>query len=222
MKKLKFGYGWIIKWVLAALLIAAGVLMLLNDETVVYATTGLAVVLFSALRVKPLMKTLTKEILRTINFVEIFVDFIIGGIMVYVAFSGKSSDNFWIDMYGYILAFFLLSRGIIYFMSMYYFGEKTEAAKFWVHLIFIGIGPVVLTLTFQGQKIITMLVWVLFVFAIGGAAYLGYDGYGGYQKYREQSKKLNAEKTPKKQAPVEKGTPQPIEDEVKEKETYIN
>lgn len=49
MAKVKFGYGWVMKWILAAILIAAGVLMLLNDETVVYATTGIVVVIFQYL-----------------------------------------------------------------------------------------------------------------------------------------------------------------------------
>lgn len=232
MAKAKFGYGWAVKWGLAAVLIAAGILMLLNDETVVYAATGIAVVIFSVLRVVPLMKTLTKEVLRTINLIEIIFDFIIGGLMVYVAFSGKSGDAFWQGMYGYILAFFLVSRGVIYFISLYYFDEKTEPAKFWVHLIFVGLGPVVLTLTAIGNDIISILVWVLFIFSIGGAGYLGYDGYGGYKKYRETSKSLNVKKEvvkdPKIEKEVDKGqktekeTPKPIEDEVKQDETYIN
>ncbi|MCK5731999.1 MAG: hypothetical protein KAH13_03210 [Tenericutes bacterium] len=226
MAKTKFGYGWTIKWGLAAVLIAAGVLMLLNDETVVYATTGIAVVIFSVLRVVPLMKTLTKEVLRTINLIEIIFDLIIGGLMIYVAFSGNSGDAFWQGMYGYILAFFLLTRGIIYFVSLYYFGEKTEPAKFWVHLIFVGLGPVVLTLTVVGNDIISILVWVLFIFSIGGAGYLGYDGYGGYKKYRENSKALNTKKEVKKEVvkdpKIEKEIPQPIQEEVKEEETYVN
>ncbi len=226
MGKLKFGYGWAVKWILAALLIAAGILMLLNSGVVVYATTGLAVILFSALRVVPLMKTLKKEVLRTMNLIEIIFDFIIGGVMVFVAFSGKWSDNFWIAMYGYLLAFFLLSRSVIYLVSMYYFDEKTEATKFWMHLIFFALGPVVLTLTIlknsTGVDIISLLIWALFIFALGGAVYLGYDGYGGYKKYRETSKKLNTEKQPPKEAPVEKEIPKPVADEVKQDETYVN
>ncbi|MCK4551706.1 MAG: hypothetical protein KAU02_02230 [Tenericutes bacterium] len=222
MAKTKFGYGWAIKWGLAAVLIAAGVLMLLNDETVVYAATGIAVVIFSVLRVVPLLKTLTKEVLRTINLIEIIFDLIIGGLMIYVAFSGNSGDAFWQGMYGYILAFFLLTRGVIYFVSLYYFGEKTEPAKFWVHLIFVGLGSVVLTLTVVGNDIISILVWVLFIFSIGGAGYLGFDGYGGYKKYRELSKALNTKKEVQKDAKIEKEIPKPIEDEVKQEETYIN
>ncbi|MBN2876391.1 MAG: hypothetical protein JXL85_01940 [Bacilli bacterium] len=226
MTKNKFNYGWVIKWVLAALLIAAGILMLFNSGVIVYATTGIAVVIFSALRVVPLMKTLKKEVLRTINLIEIIFDFIIGGVMVFVAFSGKSTDAFWIAMYGYLLAFFLLSRGLIYFVSLYYFGEKTEATKFWTHMIFLGLGPVVLTLTIlknsTGIDIINLLIWVLFIFSLGGAVYLGYDGYGGYQKYRETSKALNTEKQPVKDPKVEKEMPQPVVEEEKQEETYIN
>ena len=62
MAKRKFGYGWIIKWILAAILIAAGVLMKIYDEEIVYATTGIAIVIFSILRVVPLLKTLNKEV----------------------------------------------------------------------------------------------------------------------------------------------------------------
>jgi len=229
MAKPKFNYGWVIKWLLAALLLAAGITMLFNSGVIVYATTGLAVVIFSALRVVPLMKTLKKEVLRTVNLIEIIFDFIIGGLMVFVAFSGKSTDTFWIAMYGYMLAFFLLSRSIIYLVSLYYFGEKTEATKFWTHLILFALGPVVLTLTVlknsTGIEIINLLIWVLFVFAIGGAVYLGFDGYGGYKIYREKSKALNAEKEKlkeKQDSKVEKELPQLPKDEVEEKETYIN
>jgi len=222
MAKSKFGYGWALKWLLAAILLAAGILMKIYQSDVVYATTGIAVVLFSILRVVPLMKTLKKEVLRTINLIEIIFEFIMGGIMIFVVFSGNSSDIFWVTMCGYLLTFFLLARGIIYFVSLYYFGEKSESMKFWVHLLFVGLGPVILTLTILNKDIISTLGWVILLLAIGGGAYLGYDGYGGYRKYRETSKKLNTEKQPVKEAPVEKETPKPVVDEVKEEESYIN
>ncbi len=224
MDKPKFGYGWTIKWILAAILLAAGILMVIYNTTVVYAATGIAVVIFSLFRVVPLMKTLTKEVLRTINLIEIIFDFILGGVMIYVAFSGKSGDNTWQVLYGYLLMFFLLARGIIYFVSLYYFEEKSEPAKFWTHMIFFAAGSAVLTLSLlgKGSDLISALVWALVAFAIGGAGYLGYDGYGGYRKYREQSKKLNTEKQPKKEPVVEKGTPQPVPQEEKQEETYVN
>ncbi|MDC7242884.1 MAG: hypothetical protein PQJ44_02765 [Sphaerochaetaceae bacterium] len=222
-KKPKFNYGWAIKWTLAAILIAAGILTKLYEQDIVYATTGIAVVLFSIFRVYPLMKTLKKEVLRTLNLIEIIFEFILGGVMVYVAFSGNSSQAIWVSLYGYMLTFVLLARGIIYFVSLYYFQEKSEPMKFWSHLFFVGIGPVILTLTLQGNDIITTLGWLLLLVALGGAGYLGFDGYGGYKKYREKSKALNAEKQKEQKDPkVEKELPQPPVDEVEEKETYIN
>lgn len=223
MAKPKYGYGWVIKWALAAVILAVGILSKIYQEDIVYAATGLAVVIFSVFRVYPLMKTLKTEVLRTINLIEIIFEFIIGGLMVYVAFSGKSDQGIWAALYGYMLTFFLLARGIIYFVSLYYFDEKSESVKFWMHMFFVGIGPVVLTLTLQGNgTIISTLGWLLLVIAIGGGVYLGFDGYGGYRKYREYSKSINQPKTKEKNKEVEKELPKPIEDEVEQPETYIS
>lgn len=227
MAKPKFNYGWGLKWILAAILLAAGILTKLNQENIVYATTGIAVVLFSIFRVVPLMKTLKKEVLRTMNLIEIIFEFILGGLMIYVGFFiAKPIPNTWVNLYGYMLTFFLLVRGVVYFVSLYYFQEKTEPAKFWTHLLFVAVGPVILTLTLlDPDSIINTLGWLLLVAAIGGSVYLGFDGYGGYKKYREKSKALNTEKQKQKEKEnpkVEKELPQPIQDEVEEKETYIN
>jgi hypothetical protein len=169
------------------------------------------------------MRTLKKEVLRTVNLIEIIFEFIIGGLMVYVGFFlGNPVPAFWVAMYGYMLTFFLIARGVVYFVSLYYFAEKTEPTKFWVHLIFVGLGPVTLTLTILGEDIISTLGWLLLLASLGGAVFLGFDGYGGYKKYREKSKALNTEKQVEKDPKVEKELPLPIQDEVEEKETYIS
>ncbi|MCK7486776.1 MAG: hypothetical protein MZU97_15660 [Bacillus subtilis] len=61
MEKQKFYYGWLIKFILAAILLAAGILMKIYDVEVVYAATGIGIVIFSLVRVVPLMKTLKKK-----------------------------------------------------------------------------------------------------------------------------------------------------------------
>jgi len=223
MTKNKFGYGWLIKWILAAILIAAGVLMKIYDQQVVYATTGVAIIIFSLLRVVPLMKTLKKEVLRTINLFEIFLDVVIGGLMLYVVISAKTGDTFWLNLYGYLVAVFFFLRGLIYFVSMYYFGEKSESMKFWFHFICATIAPAILVLTMMDQTIIIRtLGWIILFISIGGAGYLGYDGFGGYRKYRETSKALNEGKKTEKAPVVEKELPKPTPEVEKEKETYIN
>lgn len=211
MEKPKFQYGWLIKFILAAILLAAGILMKIYEVDVVYATTGIGIVIFSLVRIVPLMKTLKKEVLRTINLIEIIFDTIMGGVMIWVVFSGNSENAFWIAIYGYLLAVFFYARGLIYFISSHFFGEKSEAMKFWFHVFAISIAPALLVLTILGDpgEIISTLGWLVLFIAVGGGLYLTYDGYGGYRKYRESSKRLNEGKTIVKERPVEKELPRP-------------
>jgi len=223
MNKKIMGYGWALKWLLAAILIAAGILVKINEVEVVYATTGIAIVLFSLLRIYPLLKSLSKEVLRTINLFEIVFDTIMGGLMIYVAFSGLSGDPFWQGMYAYLLAVFFYVRGFIYMVSLYFFAERSEALKFWFHLICVtlGAGLFVLALTSTGDIILRTLGWLILFVSVSGGLYLGYDGYGGYRLYRQQSKSLQEQKG--KSAPVEKELPKPQpQPEAEAKETYIN
>ncbi|MDP2425255.1 MAG: hypothetical protein U1C51_04000 [Candidatus Izemoplasmatales bacterium] len=218
MGKIKFGYGWALKFLLAAILIAAGILLKVYDVQVVYAATGMAIVMYSLLRVVPLMKTLRKEVLRTINLIEIIFDTIMGGVMIYVAFSGNATDAFWKALYGYLLAVFFYARAIIYFTSMYYFGEKSEAMKFWFHVVCVTLAPTIFVLTILDKSIIETLGWIVLFISVSGGLYLGYDGYGGYRKYRESSKRLNDDKPVQKQPLVEKELPRPVSEEKEEKQ----
>jgi hypothetical protein len=182
MEKRIFGYGWLIKWVLAAILIAAGILVKINEVDVVYATTGIAIVMFSLLRVVPLLKSLKKEVLRTINLIEIIFDTIMVALMIWVVFSGKSSDPLWVSIYCYLVAVFFYVRGFIYMVSLYFFGEKTEPLKFWFHLVSVTLGSALFVLAILDINIISTLGWVVLFISVGGGCYLGYDGFGGYKK----------------------------------------
>ena len=224
MTKIKFGYGWLLKWILAAILIASGILMRIYDQTVVYAVTGIAIVIFSIFRVYPLLKTLKKEVLRTINLFEILIDLVIGVLMIYAVFSGKitNTNTIWTGLYGYMLVGFFLLRGLIYFISLYYFGEKSEPTKFWFHMVCILLAPAILVLTILEKDIIHTLGWIILFISVSGGVYLGFDGYGGYRKYRETSKGLNENKKVEKSPNVEKELPKPTPEVEKENETYVN
>ena len=56
---MKYGYGWVLKFVLAAILLGVGIYMVFANE-VVYLITGVVIVIFSLFRVVPLLKTLKK------------------------------------------------------------------------------------------------------------------------------------------------------------------
>ena len=89
---MKYGYGWVLKFILAAILVGVGIYLQFAKD-VVFTITGVVIILFSLLRVVPLLKSLNKEVLRTINLIEIIFDTIIGGVLVYIALSGKVEES---------------------------------------------------------------------------------------------------------------------------------
>jgi hypothetical protein len=224
MGKMKYGYGWVLKFILAAVLLGVGIYMVFANE-VVYTITGVGIVIFSIFRVVPLLKSLNKEALRTINLIEIIFDTIIGGLMIYIALTRNLDDEaIWASIYRYALAFFFYARGLVYFNSIVFFGEKTEVPKFWVHIVSLTLGAIIAVIPGFGYE--TVGLFLLFI-SLLGASYLGYDGFGGYKKYREFSKQLNEGKAkeveqgiqaPGKNDQVKK----PIGDEPEDKRPYVN
>lgn len=222
MEKAKYGYGWVLKFILAAILLGVGIFMAFSPD-VVFVITGATILIFSVLRVVPLMKSLDKEVLRTINLIEVIFDFIIGGALVAIALTRADSFDtqpIWGMIYRYSLAFFFYVRGLVFFNSVVFFGEKTEIPKFWIHIAALSLGVVIAVVpNFDAG---TAGIFFLVV-ALMGAGYLGYDGYGGYKKYREFSKQLNEGDRPAPTPRKEKGKelPSRIEEEERD-ETYVS
>lgn len=219
MNKAKYGYGWVLKFTLAAILLGVGIYMAFADQ-VVYAVTGITIVIFSLFRVYPLIKSLNKEILRTLNLIEIIFDTLIGILIIYIAFTYKdtlSEGNLWSQVYRFALVFFFYARGLVYFNSVVFLGEKTEVPKFWIHILVLSLGAIIAVYPNFDYEIVGIFFLIISLF---GAVYLGYDGFGGYKKYREFSKQLNDGDSLGKQK--EKQAPQPIIEEPEEKRPYVN
>lgn len=213
---MKYGYGWVLKFILAAILLGVGIYMVLADE-VVYLITGVVILIFSLFRVVPLLKTLNKEVLRTINLIEIIFDAIIGGVLVYVAATDQmDSSTLWKEVYRFALAFFFYARGLVYFNSVVFLGEKTEIPKFWIHILSLTIGTYIAISPDFSYETVGLF---LLVIALIGSAYLGYDGFGGYKKYRQFQLELNQGKEKEKAIEKQKEV---ILDEQKEDRPYVN
>lgn len=223
MEKIKFSYGWLLKWILAAILVGVGITMVLASG-IVFFVTGLFLVIFSIFRVVPLLKTLNKEALRLINLVEIVVDVIIGGLLLYVGIramvEGWTPTPIWSYIYGFSIVLVLLGRGIIFFYSTTFLGEKSEQIKFWSHVVVLILGSVIAVLAFQNRFDNQVVAVFILILCFIGAGYLTYDGFNGYQKYRGSQKKLNVTKKPraKKEHTTIKEVPQKPQKPKPEKE----
>lgn len=218
MGQAKYGYGWVLKFVLAAILLGVGLFSFFNDQ-IVYMVTGVSIVIFSLFRVIPLMKSLNKEVLRTMNLIEIIFDTLIGGLLIYIALTRDlANEEIWKYVYRYSLAFIFYARGLVFFNSVVFFGEKTEIPKFWAHILALTLGTVIAVLPGFDQNSVALFFLII---SIIGSAYLGYDGYGGYKKYREHSKELNEGKAKEKDIQKEEEK-RPILDKEEEKRPYVN
>lgn len=232
MAQTKYGYGWLIKWIVAAILLGVGIYVSI-DEKIVYTITGIIIAIYSLFRVYPLMKTLNKEVLRTINLIEILLGVVLGAVMIYAGVKGLDSNNAatWEKLFRWFLAFFFYLRGVVFFVSTTFFDEKTEVPKFIFHIIALSLGGMLITWNeFDVQTLAYLFLFVTIVSAV----YLGYDGYGGYSKYRKYQKILNQGKDKEAKIKVDKELPkedpqkekklpeQPQQEEEKQEETYIS
>lgn len=211
--RMKPSYGWLLKWILAAILIAVGLTMFFQKD-LVFLITGIVIVVFSLFRVVPLVKSLNKEILRTINLIEIIFDFLLGILMIYVGYeainSGNAIDPFWSQVYKYTLSFIFIVRGTVFFYSTVFLEEKTEQIKFWAHIIIFGVGAVIIGLKEFNEATIA---WLLLVVSVLGGGYLIYDGSKGYGKYRQYSLGINIKKEKIKEIEKDKEIELPTTDQ---------
>ncbi|MFP4187045.1 MAG: hypothetical protein ACLFSU_02605 [Acholeplasmataceae bacterium] len=216
MKKARYGYGWLLKFILAAILLGMGIYMVLADE-VVYMITGITILIFSVLRVYPLMKSLTKEVLRTINLIEIIFDLLIGVLIIYVAATRDLADEtIWRSVYRFSLGFVFYARALVFFNSVVFLGEKTEVAKFWAHIGFITLATIILSTSDFDYEMVGMFFLIV---SLLGAIYLGFDGYGGYRTYRSYQFELNKGQTKTKEKGIE--MPDEIEEDERDR-PYVN
>jgi len=219
LQKAKYGYGWLLKFILAAILLGVGIYMVFADE-VVYAITGVTIVVFSLFRVYPLIKSLHKEVLRTLNLLEVIFDTLIGAVMIYIAFSQSNLSNqaIWSAVYRFSLVFVFYARALVYFNSVVFLGEKTEVPKFWMHIVILSLGAIIAVYPNFDYGLVGVFFLII---ALIGSVYLSVDGYGGYKKYREFQKDLNLGKEKTKE--IEKDVPRPvIEEPEEEKRPYVN
>lgn len=217
MFKGKYSYAFLLQFILAAILLAVGIYFIFEKQ-IVYLVTGIAIVVFSLFRVYPLMKTLNKEVLRTINLIEIIFGVIIGALLIYAVASDRDLSKGWGQVYKYGLAFVFYVRGLVFFTSTVFFEEKTEIPKFIAHIVSITLGSMIIVLKeFDHGTVALLLTIISFI----GSVYLGSSGFGNYKIYREHSKKLNEGKSDDVRKDKRKED-QPIVDKQEDDRPYVS
>ena len=202
---------WLIKFILAGILLGVGLFMAFTSD-VVYLMTGVILIVFALARVFPLLKTLKHEASRTIHLLEVLITAILGGVLIFASLQlgsdGGTNTSLWELIYRFGLGFVFYARGVIYFISTVFFNEKTKPLEFVIHLAALSIGTAI---AFSDQFNAGLVGIFFLIISVIGAAILTIDGYGGYKLYRNMmmskdqttQPSSSKEKQPTKEIPLE-------------------
>ncbi len=211
-------YGWLLKITGAALILGLAIFLEISKdgEDIVSIFIGFAIVMYSVIRLVPFVKTQKSDLIKTINIIEITIDFAIGLALIFVPLLlengfGESS------LFGYFLGTYLLLRGVIHFYSVSTHHEKSDLPMFIFHIAAIMVGTI---LFYETAFDLAILIHFILVLSLASGGYLGYDGYNGYSAYRHQ-KTLSMPKSDEvNDVPVDNKV-DPIMDEVEPEQDQI-
>lgn len=207
---------WLMKFLLAGILLGVGLFMAF-DEEIVYLMTGVILVVFALFRLKPLLKSLKKEVSRFIHLMEALVTILLGSALIFISFqlTGDNSEIFTL-IYKYGLGFVFYTRGVVYFVSTVFYNEKTKPLEFVVHIASLSIGTAIFFIVDFNPGLVGIFFLIISVI---GSVTLTLDGYGGYKAYRIDMTQDETSTSKTKEKSIE--THIPLEDK-KEERTYVN
>jgi len=177
-------YNWVLEGLAALLLLVAFILMVLNIpevEEIVIQLTGLGVLFFTLMRIKPILSSRNEKDYVIVMFSEIIIGIIVGILLLSVTDTIKTSD--WIS-FNRLIGLVLFVRGVSHFWTTAKRYELHDMISFIMHVIFISVGSVFLYLT--NADLNKKVVIVLIILAILLSIYSGYRSYNGYNRYRIQ------------------------------------
>ncbi len=216
MKAFK-NYGWLLKTTGAALILGLAIFLEISKdgENIVSVFIGFAIVMYSIVRLVPFVKTQKSDLIKTINIIEITIDFAIGLALVLVPLlltSGFGNT----DLFRYLLGAYLLLRGIVHFYSIGSHYEKSDLPLFIFHIAAIVVGTI---LFYEPAFDLAILIHIILVISIVSGGYLGYDGYKGYNVYRYQKNLEISDQPQKEETILDKQVPimeeeEPVQDQI--------
>lgn len=212
-------YGWALKLVAAALLLALGIILILNDgEMIIAVFMGSVIIIYSVIRLIPFIKTQGSELVKTVNIIEITLSVIVGLILILVPTVLNMELG---NLFSYLIGGYLMVRGTVHFFGVSLGKEKSDAPLFIFHILALTVGSYIFTT--WGNFEISVILYIILVFSFGTATYLSYDGYKGFNKYRIiKSRGIDASVTEETSDDVKIEKILPVTDEEKEQDTVVS
>jgi len=213
-------YKWLYLWVAAAALIVFGLVMIFAPEfgrSVVLYISAALLIAFVIIRFVPLIKTTKNKWAICINAIEMALEFLVGVLIVVAAIKGNISS--YEGLYSYLFGGILYARGFVYLIETEYFGTKAEVGKFFLHIILLTLGTILIV---RHDNLTEELRWIIaIVFLITGVVCV-IDGGNNYNKYRTTyTTKKTTKKTTKTTTVLDKDVNSPKKEDNTTTTTYI-
>jgi len=187
MKTIK-KYGFALKLLAAALLIALAIILQFNDKIIVV-FIGSLIIIYSVVRLVPFVRSQRSDLIKTINIIEITVDVMMGIGMIVLEYQLQNGLG---NALGYLLGVYLILRGGVHFYGVSEGKEKSDLVLYFFHVAALVVGGYVIA---SGDVTAGYINLIILIFSIVVGGYLIYDGGKGYKVYRYEKSLYNQEIT---------------------------
>lgn len=198
MKVILKKYLWLWEFIGVAIILGVGLVSKLVPS-VLYFIIGASFVIIGLLRIIPLLKTTADKLLRWIYTGEIFINVIVGAILIVFAINKDDLNS----ILGYLVGGVLYLRAFIFFFGTTLRKESADWLAFIVHIGLITVGTVIIA---NGGFTASELGWVILAISVIAAFYIGYSGYNNYRNYRNEYAAKQITKRMKTEATLETPT----------------
>lgn len=203
-------YKWVYLWVVGCALAVLSVVMFTNKEfgnSVVVYLFGALLIGFTVIRFFPLIKTTREKWAIVINAIEMFVDFVVGILMIVLTATVEDTTTLFM-FFPFLLGGVLYARGVIYLVEVVLMNTKVSKLQFFISILLITVASIIVG-RFKDFDVNSMRFLLLFIFAICSIISLvsGVKNYNNYRKLfvKVEKKTVEDEKTDNLSLPEHEG-----------------
>ena len=175
MKSIK-KYAWLLEWISAALLLAMGIVVLIEKQIILY-ITGTVFVFMGLFRIVPLVKTTEDKLTKYLYIAEVFIEVICGSYLIYMGTQNKEVGK----IYGYIVGGVFYLRGFTHFLATSLRGEPGNKVGFFANMILLTLGAFLIAYGNINSK---MMGWIIFGILLICVLFLSIKGIKDYTNFR--------------------------------------
>ena len=176
-------YQWVFEGLAALVLLVTFVVMLVNSSTevgkVIIQLTGIAILFFTVMRIKPILAARNEKDYLLVMFAEMFIALIVGVILL--ALPTQVTENKFILSFSRLVGLVLFLRGVAHFWTTVKRYELHDIISFVVNVFFISFGFLFLWTDNLKERSIVIVLMVLSALL---SVFFGYRSYGGYSHFR--------------------------------------